>query len=246
MPSGGLLRRVSEAPTSIRIMGTTPEPYRGQNPDPNLRISDADRHRVADILREAAGEGRLEIDELDDRLDATFKAKTYADLIPITVDLPAAGAAPSLPVSQASSVTGKSPAVFADHPIESQLYVAIMSGVDRRGVWTVPATGNVIALMGGAELDMRQAQFSAQETVIYANAIMGGVNITVGPDVQVVMQGVGIMGGYVGPRGIEPTGGPVLRVKGLALMGGVTVIRKPLKEPKGPRYLPMPPPHELR
>jgi len=74
---------------------------------------------------------------------------------------------------------------------------------------------------------------------------MGGVNITVGPDVQVVMQGVGIMGGYVGPRGIEPTGGPVLRVKGLALMGGVTVIRKPLKEAKGSRQLKMPPPHEL-
>jgi hypothetical protein len=224
-------------------MGTTPEPFRGQNPDPNLRISDADRHKVADILREAAGEGRLEIDELDDRLDATFKAKTYADLIPITVDLPAAGT-PSLPVPQSSPVTGKRAAIFADAPIESQLYVAIMSGVDRRGVWTVPATGNVIALMGGAELDMRQAQFSAQETVIYANAIMGGVNITVGPDVQVVMQGVGIMGGYVGPRGIEPTGGPVLRVKGLALMGGVTVIRKPLKETKG-RQLRMPPPHEL-
>lgn len=224
-------------------MGTTPEPFRGQNPDPNLRISDADRHKVADILREAAGEGRLEIDELDDRLEATFKAKTYADLIPITVDLPAAGT-PSLPVPQSSPATGKRAAVFADTPIESQLYVAIMSGVDRRGIWTVPATGNVIALMGGAELDMRQAQFSAQETVIYANAIMGGVNITVGPDVQVVMQGVGIMGGYVGPRGIEPTGGPVLRVKGLALMGGVTVIRKPLKETKGKR-LQMPPPHEL-
>lgn len=224
-------------------MGTTPEPFRGQNPDPNLRISDADRHKVADILREAAGEGRLEIDELDDRLDATFKAKTYADLVPITVDLPAAGS-PSLLVPQGSPVTGKSPAVFADTPIESQLYVAIMSGVDRRGVWTVPATGNVIALMGGAELDMRQAQFSAQETVIYANAIMGGVNITVGPDVQVVMQGVGIMGGYVGPSGIEPSGGPVLRVKGLALMGGVTVIRKPVKETKSKR-LRMPPPHGL-
>ncbi|MGH3350691.1 MAG: DUF1707 SHOCT-like domain-containing protein [Nocardioides sp.] len=225
-------------------MGTTPEPYRGQNADPNLRISDADRHKVADILREAAGEGRLEIDELDERLDATFKAKTYADLVPITVDLPSVGT-PAPPVSLSKPATGSSAARYAADPVESQLYVAIMSGVDRRGVWTVPATGNVIALMGGAELDMRQAQFSAQETVIYANAIMGGVNITVGPDVQVVMQGVGIMGGYVGPRGIEPTGGPLLRVKGLALMGGVTVIRKSPKGPKGSKQLRMPPPHEL-
>jgi hypothetical protein len=33
-----------------------------------MRISDADRHRVAEVLRQAAGEGRLEFDELDERL----------------------------------------------------------------------------------------------------------------------------------------------------------------------------------
>ncbi|GGR51085.1 hypothetical protein J2S40_000466 [Nocardioides luteus] len=224
-------------------MGTTPEPYRGHTPDPSLRISDADRHKVADILREAAGEGRLDIDELDDRLEATFKAKTYADLVPITVDLPAAGT-PAPPATRPAATGGNTPVAYAANPVESRLYVAIMSGVDRRGIWTVPVTGNVIALMGGAELDMRQAEFSAQETTIYANAIMGGITITVGPEVQVVMQGVPIMGGFDGPRGIEPTGGPVLRVKGLALMGGVTVVRKPLKGGKGAKRLPIPP-HEL-
>ena len=54
-------------------------------PDPaQLRISDADRHQVAEILREAAGEGRIDLDELDERLEATYAAKTYADLVPIT------------------------------------------------------------------------------------------------------------------------------------------------------------------
>ena len=58
-------------------------------PDPSqLRISDADRNRVAELLRDAAGEGRLDLDELDERLEATYAAKTYADLVPITVDLP--------------------------------------------------------------------------------------------------------------------------------------------------------------
>jgi hypothetical protein len=56
--------------------------------DPSrMRISDADRHRVAEVLREAAGEGRLDLDELDERLELTFAAKTYADLVPITADL---------------------------------------------------------------------------------------------------------------------------------------------------------------
>ena len=54
-----------------------------------LRIGDAERHQVAEILREAAGEGRLDLDELDTRLEATYAARTYADLVPITLDLPA-------------------------------------------------------------------------------------------------------------------------------------------------------------
>ncbi len=57
----------------------------------HLRVSDEDRHKVAEILREAAGEGRIDLDELDERLGATYAAKTYADLVPITLDLPIAG-----------------------------------------------------------------------------------------------------------------------------------------------------------
>ena len=64
-------------------------------PEPrNMRASDADRERVANVLREAAGDGRLTMDELDERLDAVYAAKTYAELEPITHDLPDAGAAP--------------------------------------------------------------------------------------------------------------------------------------------------------
>ena len=47
-----------------------------------LRVSDEDRHKVAEILREAAGEGRIDLEELDERLEATYAAKTYADLVP--------------------------------------------------------------------------------------------------------------------------------------------------------------------
>src|ERR1700728_5356196 len=62
-------------------------------PEPrNLRASDADRESVANVLREAAGDGRLTMDELDERLDAVYAAKTYAQLAPITHDLPDTGA----------------------------------------------------------------------------------------------------------------------------------------------------------
>jgi hypothetical protein len=46
------------------------------HPSARLRISDDDRHRVAEVLRTAAGEGRIDLDELDERLEATYAAKT--------------------------------------------------------------------------------------------------------------------------------------------------------------------------
>jgi hypothetical protein len=54
-----------------------------------LRASDADRDRVAERLRAAAGEGRLSADELEERLEQAFAARTEAELAPLTVDLPA-------------------------------------------------------------------------------------------------------------------------------------------------------------
>jgi hypothetical protein len=55
---------------------------------PALRIADADRERVAERLRKAAGEGRLAPEELEERLDAAFSARTEEELGPLVADLP--------------------------------------------------------------------------------------------------------------------------------------------------------------
>lgn len=55
---------------------------------PELRASDADRERVAEVLRDAVAEGRLDMEEFEERLDATYKARTYGELAPLTRDLP--------------------------------------------------------------------------------------------------------------------------------------------------------------
>ncbi len=59
---------------------------------PELRASDTDRERVAEILRDAVAEGRLAMEEFQERLEATYAARTYGELEPITADLPAARA----------------------------------------------------------------------------------------------------------------------------------------------------------
>lgn len=190
-----------------------------------MRISDAERHQVAEVLRQAAGDGRIDLDELDQRLEATYAAKTYADLVPITFDLPAHQDGPQVAPRPAMS----SPVVVG--PVQER-HLAIMSGVDRKGVWVVPQHLTVIALMGGANLDMRQAKFAASEVVVTVNAFMGGASILVNPHTNVVVEGTGIMGGYTGPSGLvapelDETS-PTVRIRGIAVWGGVSVERKHL------------------
>lgn len=66
---------------------------------PELRASDADRERVAEILRDALAEGRLAMAEFEERLDATYQARTYGELQPLTADLPSAAAQPATAVA---------------------------------------------------------------------------------------------------------------------------------------------------
>ena len=190
-----------------------------------LRISDADRHQVSELLRQAAGEGRLDLEELDERLEAAYAAKTYGDLVPLTADLP-----PGLQQARATP---------APQPTGPQLLTtrhdtsfAVMSGCTRRGAWEIGPEHTAVSLMGGVDLDLREATFTARETVIRAYTIMGGIDVRVNATTRVVVDGIGIMGGFEQSRDrVEADLGPdspVVRVTGFALMGGVTVSRRPM------------------
>jgi Domain of unknown function (DUF1707)/Cell wall-active antibiotics response 4TMS YvqF len=197
-------------------------------PEPrNLRASDADRERVANVLREAAGDGRLTMDELDQRLDAVYAAKTYAELEPITHDLPETGTGY---VPAASPAASRDPARFGGEPT-SQGAVAILGGFTRKGEWIVPKEFTAFMFMGGGEIDLREARFSQREVSIHIVAIMGGCEVIVPEDATVYVTGIGVLGAFehsdAGPGSPD---GPVISINGLAFMGGVDVKRKPTLE----------------
>jgi DUF1707 SHOCT-like domain/Cell wall-active antibiotics response LiaF, C-terminal len=197
-----------------------------------LRVSDADRDQVAEVLREAAGTGRLTLEELDERLDLAYAAKTYADLEAVTRDLPAAGHGAPAPGARA----GLPPRRVGGTPGAS-FSLAIMSGAQRKGSWVVPRTYTAVAIMGGVELDLRWATFSEPEATIHAYALMGGISIVVPEDIEVDVGGFAFMGGFDHvASGPGTPGAPRLRIIGFALMGGVDVRRKPAdRRPEGGR-----------
>ncbi len=205
----------------------------------HLRVSDDDRHKVAEILREAAGEGRIDLDELDERLGATYAAKTYADLVPITMDLPIAGLpGPGL---QGPAHAAPMPRPQPAGVVPAARYnttIAVLGGSTRKGLWEVGESHTAFAFCAGIDIDLREARFTSRETVIYANAIWAGIDIVVNEHTNVVVEGVGIMGAFdQGRDKVAPNltaDSPTVRVKGVALMAGVSVVRKPMPG-EGPR-----------
>jgi class 3 adenylate cyclase len=83
---------------------------------PVRRISDDERQRVVDRLREAAGQGLLDLDELGDRIGAVYEAKTFGELDPITADLPAPA-----PPKDGPKVRHRHPLVLEDDEFRGHL-----------------------------------------------------------------------------------------------------------------------------
>jgi len=66
-------------------------PNQGSEPVETLRAADADRHKIADQLKSALDEGRLSLQEYDDRVGHAYAARTYAELLLVVADLPRPG-----------------------------------------------------------------------------------------------------------------------------------------------------------
>lgn len=112
--------------------------------------------------------------------------------------------------------------------------VAVMSGNERAGRWRPSRHTRAVAVMGGCELDLREIAFPTDTLLITAVAVMGGIEIIVPEGVEVEVTGVSVMGGRSVKVADAPRrpGTPVVRVRAIAVMGGVEVRSKPPRRTK--------------
>lgn len=187
----------------------------------------ADRERVVHELSLHFAADHLSMDELEDRLKLAYESPSLAQLNALASDLPA--------VRDDDVGLGYAPTYAPSDIVPARgVVMAILGGSARKGSWIVPRLLKVYALLGGAEIDLREARFAPGVTEIDCTAIMGGIEVIVPPGVRVESIGGAFMGGFATSGGesimLDPAQ-PVLRVSGLAIMGGVEVkVRGPSKK----------------
>jgi hypothetical protein len=193
------------------------------DPLPDLRATDADRERVAERLRAAAADGQLTYDELEDRLNAAYAARRGGDVVPLTAELQEPGAALTSPAPQAG--TG---VTVRRGPGGARWLVAIMGGCERKGRWRLAERATSLNIMGGADLDLSQAELAADHVELTVFSLMGGADIYVPENLQVEVSEFAFMGGNSIRLGDNPHGtGPVIKLRLLSIMGGSDVKRGP-------------------
>jgi Domain of unknown function (DUF1707) len=192
-----------------------------------LRASHADRDQVVELLRVAAGDGRLSAEELDDRLEGALTARTYAELAALTADLPATpGAAVVPPGAGAVSATPKDLV---------RIHVR-GSGVRRDGGWVVPKELDVKVRGGGVTLDFTEAVITQPLLRITAEVSGGGLMLITRPGIVVDAGDISMHGGGVTLPEPPGPGVPVqLRVEITGSVRGGGITAGPPPPPRRPR-----------
>ncbi|MFJ5215729.1 DUF1707 domain-containing protein [Streptomyces sp. NPDC088354] len=188
----------------------------GPGPSPELRASHADRDRVVDLLRIAAGDGLLTAEELDERLEAALSARTVSELAPLTADLP--------PVSARGAV---STAEVKDVVRIEQVHSGT---IERGGRWVVPRRIELAVTYCDVVLDFTDAVITHDTLRIEVGMTGKTLTLVTRPGVVVDTDGLRLVHSRVTHRHAPP--GPdapvALRVELVGLKAhGRVVVRPP-------------------
>lgn len=190
------------------------------------------REAAIDTLCREFAQDAISLGELERRLETARAARTREELARLLTDLPGQNV-PVKAEPQPAAAKQRTPAKRSEtSPTDgtarkgSHLAVAILGGTRRAGRWAPPGEMAVVAIMGGVELDFRDAVLQEGVTEINCFTFWGGVEITVPPGVEVQSHGFALMGGFDQSAELESVpapGAPIIRVNGFALMGGVEI-----------------------
>jgi hypothetical protein len=201
------------------------------SPD-ELRASHEDRDRVAELLRMAAGDGRLTVEELDERLEKALTARTYGELASLSRDLPAG-------MGLVAGADGLKP--------KEMVRIDCRSGRARRdGRWLVPQQMEVRVTSGHVRLDFTEAVITQPLLKIYAEVGSGGLKLLTKPGIVVDTDDVSVRSGAVKVRAPwSPDVPAILRIEVSGRVGSGRLKARPPRRTFWQWLLRQPRPYQL-
>lgn len=179
----------------------------------HIRASDSDRDQVAEVLHTAYAEGRISLDEHEERVSAALAARTFADLTVLTADLVPveAPARPQLSLVPAA----------ADEP---DRVTAVFAESNRKGPWSVHKITYASVLLGSVTLDLTEATFPARTIEVNCTQLLGQITIRVPLGTTVRLETANVLGeASVKHIGLPDPTRPTVVVRGTNILGEVAV-----------------------
>jgi hypothetical protein len=172
------------------------------------RASDAEREQVVVRLRDASAEGRLTLEEFADRTALAYRARSHAELEPLTADLPAG----PTPLSRRKPVRWGG---------------VLIGEINRKGRWRLSDKTRLVMGIGDCHLDLRAAELDGDEVTITITQLIGDTTVVVPRHVDVELSGFFLIGdkSVTGPDEELPPSAPRVHVRGFGLIGEVRVVR---------------------
>ena len=175
---------------------------------PDLRASDAERDSAAIALREHAVAGRLTLEELSDRLDEVYAARTQGELARVERELPA---------------------LVSTRKRTRHFVAAVFGSSERRARWRVGRRIFVFSVFGDVDLDLRGAELERPDVGVFCFALFGNVDVYV-PEGAELDHSAFIVFGHSRNSGHEPPPrreAPLVSVRALGLFGATDIWRVP-------------------
>ncbi|QII08262.1 DUF1707 domain-containing protein [Rhodococcoides fascians A25f] len=198
----------------------------------DLRVSDAEREHVGQLLQRAVGQGMLSLGEFTERMDTALASKTRGELNSVLVDLPGMHLAEEhgpAPKPVAAPTPHQPPRrVVQEHwghgGGASDTLRGTMSTITRKGPWNVPPSLRVSTRMSTVTLDFTQAVMSTQVVEIHVDDYCSTVTLIVPTEATVDLNGVDTVAGSATNKvRTGPPYGPLhLVVSGKVRLGSVT------------------------
>jgi hypothetical protein len=175
-----------------------------------LRASHEDRDSVVELLRVAAGDGRLTAQELDERLELALSARTYRELAALTTDLPTAPGSGAVTMRGASGLPAP----------KDLIRIQVGSGHAKRdGRWVVPQRLEIGVVSGSVKLDFTDAVITGRSLRIDADVKSGSLLLVTKPGIVVESDDVAVKSGSVRAR--APWGPQVPEILRIEVTGRV-------------------------